>query len=279
MFTDTDRSLIEQRVLHRSELEISKDQLWYRVKKGLWTQVFPNVFAPAAATLDPTLLRQAALLWAGHDAALSHRSAGTVFGLDAVVEVGPELAVPAKRNPRTKGVIVHRLDIDDDIVVYAGVRCTGVVRTLLDLATVLDEDALEAAIDSARRLHGTSLAALNARDPAGRLRRVLQRFDSTPAESLLEVKVARLVRTAKLPPPVTQLWVTIFGRRYRLDFAWPEQRLALECDGRAFHEFERDRQRLRDLAAAGWTVLPVTWRDVHERWNEIEAQLRVTLAR
>jgi hypothetical protein len=58
-----------------------------------------------------------------------------------------------------------------------------------------------------------------------------------------DVKVARLLRATQLPPAARQHWVTVFGRRYRLDFAWPDFRVALECDGRAFHEFQRDRTR------------------------------------
>lgn len=52
-------------------------------------------------------------------------------------------------------------------------------------------------------------------------------------------------------------------QRYRLDFAWPEAKVAVEVDGREFHTgsdaFESDRERLRHLTAAGWKVLPVTW--------------------
>lgn len=54
--------------------------------------------------------------------------------------------------------------------------------------------------------------------------------------------------------------------QYRLDFAWPHRRVAIEVDGREWHTapgaFERDRAKLRSLATAGWKVLPVTWRDL-----------------
>ncbi len=53
-------------------------------------------------------------------------------------------------------------------------------------------------------------------------------------------------------------------RLARLDFAWPDCRLAVEVDGRAFHSadqaFESDRDRRNDLEAAGWMVLNVTWK-------------------
>lgn len=53
-------------------------------------------------------------------------------------------------------------------------------------------------------------------------------------------------------------------RSARIDFAWPDCRLAVEVDGRAYHSddnaFEHDRDRRNDLEGAGWMVLNVTWK-------------------
>ena len=211
---------------------------------------------------------------------LSHQSAATVWRLDGIDATPLHVTVPIERNPRSDLVSVHRRRVDrGDVVSTDGLRCTGVVRTLFDLATVLDEVALEAAIESARRRYGTSPAALKARladadRPPKVLTRVLRELDSgVPAESVLEVRVARLLRAAHLPQPVRQFTIRVFGKRYRLDFAWPEVRLALECDGRAFHEFQRDRTRWRQIGASGWRVLPVTWHDVTTCWPAVLAEL------
>lgn len=52
----------------------------------------------------------------------------------------------------------------------------------------------------------------------------------------------------------------------RVDFAFPEQRLAIEYDG-LWHgepgQFARDRRRLNRLFAAGWRVVFVTTADLH----------------
>ena len=52
------------------------------------------------------------------------------------------------------------------------------------------------------------------------------------------------------------------------DAVWPERRLVVELDGRAFHDdpasFERDRARDRRLAVAGWRVIRVTWRQMRD---------------
>jgi very-short-patch-repair endonuclease len=73
---------------------------------------------------------------------------------------------------------------------------------------------------------------------------------------------------AGLPSPAPQcnildrdgVWIA------RVDFAWPEHKIILECDGFEFHgsreAFERDRRRWTALTRAGWRVVIVTWRDV-----------------
>lgn len=47
----------------------------------------------------------------------------------------------------------------------------------------------------------------------------------------------------------------------RVDFAWPDKKVALEYDG-LWHaepgQFAKDRDRLNELRAAGWTVVFVT---------------------
>jgi very-short-patch-repair endonuclease len=111
------------------------------------------------------------------------------------------------------------------------------------------------------------------------LRELLQRLDGTAAaESVLEVKVAQLLRATPLPEPRRQHIVRIGTKRYRLDFAWPSCRVALECDGEAFHDFQRDRTRWRAFGSRGWRVLPMTWSDAHERWPSVVADLTAALS-
>ncbi len=87
-----------------------------------------------------------------------------------------------------------------------------------------------------------------------------------------------LVRQAGLPQPVSQ---HVIGR-YRLDFAWPELRVAVETDGWATHgrrqAFEDDRARDAFLLAAGWRVLRVTYRRLRRQPTLVAAQLSAVLA-
>lgn len=45
---------------------------------------------------------------------------------------------------------------------------------------------------------------------------------------------------------------------YFLDFACPFLKIAIECDGKDWHNPEKDLQRELDLAADGWTIFRVT---------------------
>jgi very-short-patch-repair endonuclease len=87
----------------------------------------------------------------------------------------------------------------------------------------------------------------------------------SPHPSVLESRMARLLRRHRIPEPRAELW---WGpdRNYRLDFAFPEVRLVIEVDGYAGHfapEKQRyDRRRDQRLRRAGWTVLRYDWWEV-----------------
>jgi very-short-patch-repair endonuclease len=94
--------------------------------------------------------------------------------------------------------------------------------------------------------------------------------------------VWRLLRCAGLRP-VRQFEVRCDGRRYRLDFAWPILKVAVEADGYATHggrrAFVRDRKRLADLAAAGWLVITITWDECVHSPGDVVEKVRQALVR
>ena len=58
--------------------------------------------------------------------------------------------------------------------------------------------------------------------------------------------------------------------RYFVDFANPVARVAIECDGAAWHQdYEKDAQRQRDIEAMGWTVYRITGRDCKTDFDEV----------
>ncbi len=89
----------------------------------------------------------------------------------------------------------------------------------------------------------------------------------TLRESPLERMFAAQVEAAGLPTPEREYRFDS-KRRWRMDFAWVEQKLAVECEGgihsRGRHVraagFEADCEKYNAAALAGWRVLRVTAR-------------------
>jgi len=137
-------------------LGLSTDQVDRRLASGAWVRVFPRVYRHAATPASVLLLHSAAVLWAGAGCALSHSSAAALWRLDGVRVRAPELVVPMRRGPKADGVLVHRARRVDarEIGAIAGLPVTAPVRTLVDLASVVDDHALRRALESAiaRRL-------------------------------------------------------------------------------------------------------------------------------
>ena len=215
----------------------------------------------------------AAVLWAGEGALASHTTAARLYGFEVGADK-PHVWVPADRAPASPRVAVHRGVVGkNDRRIRDGVPVTSPARTLLDLAGVLDDEDLEAAMeDFLRRGLTTPLSLTRCLDAlggkgragSGRLRSLLEDRDPKALESRLEVKVWRLLRRHGLRP-ARQHVVRAGGASYRLDFAWPALQVAVEAEGFAAHgdhrSFVPDRRRLADLVAAGWSVIPVTWHD------------------
>ena len=273
---------------------LSNRQIELRLDAEAWKVALPRVYVHAATRLSTDVMHRAALLWAGPTSVLSHRCAGEAWKLDGISHVQPEILVEGARHPRSKLVISHRtLSFGpSDVRRVDGLRVTSPTRTVIDLASVLDLPTLRIAFESARRRRLTTVDQVRARldgiggagrPGAAQLERLLCALrDREASESPLEVKVAELLDSARLPPPVTQHHVAIGRRVYRLDFAWPSSRVALECDGRQRHvedsDFQRDRNRWSDLAAVGWRLVFATWRDVRDEPDRIVERVRVALA-
>jgi len=215
---------------------LSQPAVSRRLAAGQWIAVLPGVHCAVDAV--PTLYQRllAAVLWAGDGAVISYRAAGALWGLDVDAGARPEIWTP--RHLRHDDVIVHRGVVEpQDIRMVERIPVTSVPRTLIDLAGRLDGEELETILEQALHRGLTTLGALHRRVEAlsgkGRagsndIRRLLnERGNSAALESRLEVRVWNLLRRAGLRP-ARQYPVQCGGRRYRLDFAWPALRVAVE---------------------------------------------------
>jgi very-short-patch-repair endonuclease len=265
------------------------------IAAGLWERELPGVLRAGGVPDTELAAAWAAVLWAGEGAVVSHRSAARVWALDGVQAPDrPEICVPYHRTPRSRLVVVHRSLVLErvDLAVVDGLPVTSPTRTIIDLASVAGDDLLEAAFESARRRGLTTTGRVErrleavggrGRPGAARLRTVLAAVGGgPPAESVLEVKVARLLRAGAVATPVRQHVLVVDGRRYRVDFAWPDHCVVLECDGRTHHstrsDFQRDRTRWTALASGGHRVLVATWDDATRRPRELVQRVRAALS-
>jgi hypothetical protein len=103
------------------------------------------------------------------------------------------------------------------------------------------------------------------------------------AESPMESEARLAMIDGGLPIPELQYEVIDGnGELRRLDFAWPEQRVAVEYDGLDWHSgpeaMRRDRKRTAALMDVGWVVIAIVFEDVRYRaWEfvaRIDGQLR-----
>jgi len=226
---------------------------------GRWRRVAPRVYEVLAQPADWRRTLMAALLWGGPEAVLCGQSAADLLDLDGIDRHVVELYTPTGRpHPPWR---IHRGQ-PSTVVMTKRLRHTGALQTLCDLTRVLDADHVERAIESALRQRFVSEPELRAQ---AALKRVMARRPpgAAPTESELETRMVQWLRRVDVPEPVRQYPLG----QARLDFAFPDVGLAIECDGRAAHAtpvaLVHDRHRQNGIVGRGnWTVLHYTWADV-----------------
>jgi very-short-patch-repair endonuclease len=218
---------------------------------------------------------------------ISHRAAGALWGLDAMPPDIVEVTCLRGCKPIVPGLHRVRELAADNVTTRDGLPVTTVLQTLLDLATVVDGNVVERAMESAFRLELTApeeVAKVDALRRRGRsgpplLLDVLSRRppDAVPTESDAETLFLQLARMAGIDEPVRQYVLVGRGGRIRLDFAWPRVRLAIEIDGAATHAgaeaLGRDLRR-QNRIVLGWLVLRFTWEDVARYPDQVIEVLR-----
>ena len=252
----------------------------------------PRVFRRTAASQTEEQELVAICLWLGKSAVVSHRSAARLLGLK-LERKEPEVTVARSVSTGAEGLICHRSDDldDDDKKVVRGITVTNGARTIIDLASCLDEQALAIAVEEAWRLGippawvQKRLKELGRRGRrTGALGQILEDCGTRDKalESALEVRMWRLLQQAKFPLPRGGYeFRDDYGQPGRIDLAYPEQDLAIECDGYEKHgtrvAFESDRVRMTRLVALGWRVFPVTWKALDEDPAKVLKRLREAL--
>ncbi len=271
--SDTQHGVVS--IAQAQEVGFSARTIRYRTEAGTWISIHPRVFAPGSHYPGWHGQLLAACMWAKGGVA-SHTSAGTLWGLPGCDKERIEITVARCHLAPRSGIRVHFTDrlLPGHITQLAGIPVTSIERTLLDLCAVLPELTAAMAIDDALRRRLTSIKLLDTlvgevakrgRRGCGILRRLIREREGLPAtpHSPLETRFFQLVRRSSLPMPVCQ-HVIRNGSRFvaRVDFAFPEAKLAVECQSKSWHSSkdarEADLARLAKLSDLGWTVEFVT---------------------
>jgi very-short-patch-repair endonuclease len=248
----------------------------HQLRSSAWQRLYPDVYACASLPVTHELRTHAVTRLLVPGAVASGRSAAVLWGVELA---GPEDAVECTVPARTAagavaGVLLTRRSLPAaEVTARRSVPTTTAMRTALDLARIRPLDEAVVALDrflvpglvflSEVRAAADGLTGRDCR----RIRRVAQLADGL-AGSPQETRLRLLIHRSDLPDPVAQYRVRIGDRSIaRVDFAWPEHRLAVEYEGVWHGEHQqvaRDRRRLNDLTRAGWRVIFVTAADLHD---------------
>jgi hypothetical protein len=257
----------------------SQYQIRRRLETGEWQAVLGDIYALGGARVTPRLRDLAAHL-AVPGAVLGGPSAARWHGM-ALGNVGTYVLVGRRHRVRLAGVeVIHDRINAADIWLLDNVYVTAPSRTVLDCLRVLPDPVAGEMLDRALRAGWTSLDDIGARvrslagrHGAPRLVRIVGAAAAN-ARSASERLAVSLLRKAGiwgwLPnEPIADRWgVVAIG-----DIVFPRVRLLIELDGTF------DRVRHNRLAAAGWTVLRLTWYELVARPEWVVATVRQALGR
>lgn len=147
-----------------------------------------------------------------------------------------------------------------DVIRRKGIPVTTPVRTLRDLRRIVPASQYRKAVRQASVL-GYGLGGVE--------------VDRTRSE--LEYLFLKLCKRHRLPEPEVNVRVGPF----LVDFLWRGQKLAVETDGRRYHQstlaLEEDEARDQQLRRWGYTVRRFSWAQVTREPRSVVASVRAEL--
>lgn len=263
-------------------LGLGEHGVYERVRTDRLLRLHRGVYAVGHEQLRRDGYRLAAVLACGPGAVLSHVSAAELWSIRGSASGVIDVTVPSRAGRiRRKGIRTHRSGRlrSADVTVKGGIRATTVARTLLDLADVLNNQALKRAIDESeyqRLFDLTALTAVVSANPGRRGAKLLKLAADPPhlTRSEMENRFLRICARHNIPAPHTNQ--TLLG--YEVDAFRPKAKLAVELDGYAAHgtrkAFQADRDRR--LLSAGFRPIRVTAVDLRNE-PALARQLKMLL--
>jgi hypothetical protein len=257
-----------------------------RLRSSELVRIFPGIYSLGAADVFTRL--RGLDVRCGEQVAVCLSTAAAMFGFDT--EDVTELHVLNPQGHLLReyaGLKVHRRE-GAPLASYQGRPLTTPSWTAVEVARSLRRPRALATLDAALRSRGCDRRDLvaAAKAQAGRRGIVVVRelipLARPEAESPMESEARLVMLDGGLPEPVLQYEIMDRdGRLWRVDFAWPDRRLAVEFDGFDWHSsreaLRNDRQKRAALEEIDWRVLSIVSDDVRRHPDvmvrRIDAQL------
>jgi very-short-patch-repair endonuclease len=274
---------------------ITRSSLRSLVSSGWIERVHRGVYRSAGSPQTWKQELMAAQLACGDGSWISHRSAAALHDLTGFLPGPVELSTVRDRR-KVAGATVFRAS---QVPYFRFVRIGSFVvaevnLTLLNLAAVDQPAQVEEALDDAVARNLTSVAKLDwfLTRCAGKgvpgskaLRNLLgcrQPREEVP-QSRMESRMDRLIRRGRLPQPIRQC--RVMNERgeevARPDFAYPDQKLSIECQSYRWHSGRRtwhhDLDRSNSLTRLGWRTLYFTWEQIRDDPDIVIERIREAL--
>ncbi|OBI83041.1 hypothetical protein [Mycobacterium sp. E740] len=244
------------------------------LKSGPLQRLWPGIYCLGEP--DDAMRLRGLDLRCGNPVAACLHTAAAIHGFD--VEEPADLHVLSPRGSRLRsadGLKVHRREGAPLTVVDAR-PVTAPAWTAVEVARAQRRPRALATLDAALRSGTVNRTELwrAAVEQAGRrgivtVRDLIALADAR-SESPMESEARLAMIDGGLPTPELQYEIVDGnGELRRLDFAWPNERVAVEYDGVDWHSgadaMRRDRRRTAALFDVGWTVIPIVFEDVRYR--------------
>jgi very-short-patch-repair endonuclease len=274
-------------------LGLTTAQVKRRATSGQWTRRQSGVYVLSGAPPSPRQDIQVALaaIPTGVTAMASHLTAAWLWGF---VDEAPEpahLVVPQACRTPLRDAVVTRTSVLPRLQTRHGLPCTSALRTLIDCATVVPRQQLIDLVDRSTATRAISMGNIDrdlkrtshASHLPGRSN-LIRSFSERgvlggPTPSVLESRAARLFNRPGLDDLKAEV---VWGpnRDYRLDYADPDARLAIEFDGFAWHSSperkRRSERRRRRIGRANWLVLAYDWVEVTYEGEAVAKEILAT---
>lgn len=242
-----------------------------RLREGDLVKIWPGIYSLG----EPDTRRRlhGLDLLCGETAVVCLGTAAAVYGFDTEGVGALHVLHPQGRRLRDfDGLVVHRRD-GAPLTMVNGRPVTTPSWTAIEVARGLDRPRALATLDAALRSRTCTIAELTvaAKAQDGRrgivVVRALIPLARPHAESPMESEARLVMHDGGLPEPTLQHEIVDRGgRRWRVDFAWLDQRVAVEYDGFEWHSspdhLRRDRQKRAALEEAGWRIISIVAGDV-----------------